>query len=390
MQDRCKPMVYDERRFLTGLRRQWLYVAVIYAAALGAGYWLMLRVWPATDAMQWLALALATMAVQMIVLWWALRFNHHPDGDALFPDLGVANGMTLTRGLLTCLMAGFLFGPTPIGWLAWAPALLYMTERVIDFFDGFVARYTSRETKLGAILDMEFDGLGILIAVSLAIQYEHLPVWYLVLGLGRQLFVLGIWVRQRLKWPVRDLPPSDHRRLIAGFQTGFISIVLWPVWTTEVALFAAWLFAAPLIFSFGRDWLAVSTTIDADSARYQDVRRHAKTIVEEWLPLLARLTGALLAGWLIWQGDSLPLALIALATVAALSMLLGAIGRAGALTLAFIAAFSAVAVGLRFDNALLLTCAVIVLHLGSGRFALWQPEEYYLHAKLGARNGANL
>ncbi len=383
-------MVYDERRFLTGLRRQWLYVAVIYAAALGAGYWLMLRVWPATDAMQWLALALAAMVVQMIVLWWALRFNHHPDGDALFPDLGVANGMTLTRGLLTCLMAGFLFGPTPIGWLAWAPALLYMTERVIDFFDGFVARYTSRETKLGAILDMEFDGLGILIAVSLAIQYEHLPVWYLVLGLGRQLFVLGIWVRQRLNWPVRDLPTSDHRRLIAGFQTGFISIVLWPVWTTEVALFAAWLFAAPLIFSFGRDWLAVSTTIDADSARYQDVRRHVKTIVEKWLPLLARLTGALLAGWLIWQGDSLPLALIALATVAALSMLLGAIGRTGALTLAFIAAFSAVAIGLRFDNALLLACAVVVLHLGSGRFALWQPEEYYLHAKLGARNGANL
>ncbi|GIK74117.1 MAG: hypothetical protein BroJett021_31050 [Chloroflexota bacterium] len=382
-------MVYDERRFLTGLRRQWLYVAVIYAAALGAGYWLMQRVWPAADAVQWLALALATMAVQMIVLWWALRFNHHPDGDALFPDLGVANGMTLTRGLLTCLMAGFLFGPNPMGWLAWAPAFLYMTERIIDFFDGFVARYTSRETKLGAILDMEFDGLGILIAVGLAIQYGHLPVWYLVLGLGRQLFVLGIWIRQRLNWPVRDLPPSDHRRLIAGFQTGFISIVLWPVWTTEVAMFAAWLFAAPLIFSFGRDWLAVSTTIDADSARYQDVRRRAKAIVEEWLPPLVRLTGALLTGWLIWQGDSLPLALTALATVAALSMVLGVIGRAGALALAFVAAFSAVATGLRFDNALLLTCAVIVLHLGSGRFALWQPEEYYLHAKLGARNGAN-
>jgi CDP-diacylglycerol--glycerol-3-phosphate 3-phosphatidyltransferase len=382
-------MVYDERRFLTGLRRQWLYVAVIYAAVLGAGYWLMLRVWPAADAVQWLALALATMAVQMIVLWCALRFNHHPDGDALFPDLGVANGMTLTRGLLTCLMAGFLFGPTPVGWLAWAPAVLYMTERVIDFFDGFVARYTSRETKLGTILDMEFDGLGILIAVGLAIQYGHLPVWYLVLGLGRQLFVLGIWIRQRMNKLVRDLPTSDHRRLIAGFQTGFISIILWPVWTTEVAMFAAWLFAAPLIFSFGRDWLAVSTTIDADSARYLAVRRRAKVAVEEWLPPLVRLTGALLTGWLVWQGDSLPPALTILALAAALSLLLGVAGRAGALALAFVAAFSATAVGLRFDNALLLTCAVIVLHLGSGRFALWQPEEYYLHAKLGARDEAN-
>jgi CDP-diacylglycerol--glycerol-3-phosphate 3-phosphatidyltransferase len=383
-------MVYDEQRFLTGLRRQWLYVAAIYAATLGAGYWLMLGVWPAANAIQWLALALATMAVQMIVLWWALRFNHHPEGAALFPDLGLANGMTLTRGLLTCLMAGFLFGPMPVGWLAWAPAVLYMTERVIDFFDGFVARYTSRETKLGTILDMEFDGLGILIAVGLAIQYGHLPVWYLVLGLGRQLFVLGIWIRQRLNWPVRDLPPSDHRRLIAGFQTAFISIVLWPLWTPETAMFAAWLFAVPLIFSFGRDWLAVSTTIDADSARYLAVRRSAKVVIEEWLPPIARLTGALLTGWLVWQGEIAPPVLTVLAAVAALSLLLGVIGRAGALVLSFVAAVSATAVGLHFDNALLLTCAVIVLHLGSGLFALWQPEEYYLHAKLGARNEANL
>lgn len=382
-------MVYDERRFLTGLRRQWFYVAIIYAAVLGAGYWVMARVSPAAGAVQWLALALTTMAVQMVVLWWALRFNHHPDGDALFPDLGVANGMTLTRGLLTCLMAGFLFSPTPVGWLAWAPALLYMTERVIDFFDGFVARYTSRETKLGAILDMEFDGLGILIAVSLAIQYGHLPVWYLVLGLGRQLFVLGIWVRQRLNWPVRDLPPSDHRRPIAGFQTGFISIILWPLWTPEVAIFAAWLFAAPLFVSFVRDWLAVSTTIDADSARYQTVRRRTKVLVEEWLPPLARLSAAPLAAWLVWQGEGMSPMLAALAVIASLSLLLGVVARAGALVLAFVAAFSAVAVGLRFDNALMMTCAVFVLHLGSGRFALWQPEEYYLHAKLGARNEDN-
>jgi hypothetical protein len=26
-----------------------------------------------------------------------------------------------------------------------------------------------------------------------------------------------------------------------------------------------------------------------------------------------------------------------------------------------------------------------VLHTGGGLLALWQPEEYYVHAKLGAR-----
>lgn len=383
-------MLYDDRHVLTGLRRQWALVALLYGGVLATGYWTMLQFWPAPAALRWLTLASATMAVQMVVLWWALRFNHPPTGAALFTDLGIANSMTLTRGLLTCLMAGFLFGPAPQGWLAWAPAVLYMTERVIDFFDGFVARYTRRETKLGSILDMEFDGLGILIAVGIAIQLDHLPLWYLILGLGRQLFIFGIWVRQRLGWPVFDLPPSDHRRLIAGFQTGFISIILWPTWTTEVAMVAAWLFAVPLLFSFGRDWLVVSATLDAASPGYQRVRQRAKLIFEQWLPPLVRLLGAALVGWMIVQGASLTGGLAWLAALAAVLLLLGALGRAAALVVAFVAAFSAVQIGLRLDNALLLLCAVYILHLGSGRLAAWTPEEYYLHAKLGARDEVSL
>lgn len=383
-------MLYDDRHVLTGLRRQWALVALLYGGVLATGYWTMLQFWPAPAALRWLTLASATMAVQMVVLWWALRFNHPPTGAALFTDLGIANSMTLTRGLLTCLMAGFLFGPAPQGWLAWAPAVLYMTERVIDFFDGFVARYTRRETKLGSILDMEFDGLGILIAVGIAIQLDHLPLWYLILGLGRQLFIFGIWVRQRLGWPVFDLPPSDHRRLIAGFQTGFISIILWPTWTTEVAMVAAWLFAVPLLFSFGRDWLVVSATLDAASPGYQRVRQRAKLIFEQWLPPLVRLLGAALVGWMIVQGASLTGGLAWLAALAAVLLLLGVLGRAAALVLAFVAAFSAVQIGLRLDNALLLLCAVYILHLGSGRLAAWTPEEYYLHTKLGARDEVSL
>jgi CDP-diacylglycerol--glycerol-3-phosphate 3-phosphatidyltransferase len=377
-------MLYDEKRALTELRRRWFYVALLYGAVLATGYWTMLQWWPASDAIRWLVLAMATMTVQMAVLRWALQFNHRPAGAPLYPDLGVANGMTLTRGLLTCLMAGFLFGPTLQGWLAWAPALLYLTERVIDFFDGFVARYTSRETKLGSILDMEFDGLGILIAVGLAIQLDHLPVWYLILGLGRQLFIFGIWMRKRRRKPVFDLPPSQHRRVIAGLQTGFISIILWPLWTSQVAMFAAWLFAAPLIFSFGRDWLVVSAVIDASSEAYHSTRRRAKLLFEQWLPLAARGAGALLTGWMLWRGDNFSNETAWLAGVAAILLVLGVVGRGAALVLAFLAAFNASSAGLQLDNGLLLICAVLVLHLGSGRFALWQPEEYYLHTQLGA------
>jgi CDP-diacylglycerol--glycerol-3-phosphate 3-phosphatidyltransferase len=371
-------MIGDVPPALSALRRQWFAVALLYCAALGAGYGTLAAA--GSDARCWLLLAAAAMCVQLGVLWWALRFNHPPGTRTLFPSLGLANWMTSVRGLLASLLAGFLLGAEPLGWLAWAPAALYMAERVIDFFDGLVARYTRRESQLGTILDMEFDGLGILIAVGLAIQYGHLPVWYWVLGLGRQLFILGLWIRRRLNWPVLDLQPSDHRRLIAGFQTGFISIILWPLWTDQVALYLAWLFAVPLIFSFGRDWLVVSTTVDVSSAHYQRIRRQTKKVVEQWLPPCLRLVGAGLTVWLVWQAG-LPL----LALAAAASLLLGVLGRVGAVCLAFLAAWHATQMGLQLDNGLLLFCAVAVVHLGSGRWAGWQPEEHYLHAKLGTR-----
>jgi hypothetical protein len=71
--------------------------------------------------------------------------------------------------------------------------------------------------------------------------------------------------------------------------------------------------------------------------------------------------------------------------LAAVMVLLGVAGRVGALVLAAIAAANIVAAGLRPDgNALLLVCALVVAHLGSGRWAVWRPEERLLRIKAGA------
>jgi CDP-diacylglycerol--glycerol-3-phosphate 3-phosphatidyltransferase len=222
-----------------------------------------------------------------------------------------------------------------------------------------------------------------------------------VLGFSRQLFVLGLWLRRRWGKPVYDLPPSEQRRVIAGFQTGFMTLVLWPLWPAPVTLLAAYLMAIPLVFSFGRDWLVVSGTIDANAPRYQRARQAGKRLIEGWLPLAARLCAALLVlpllwqatpGLAPWQAGSAPQAAtllfgggVLLGLLAAVGVLLGAAGRISALALAAIAAADIAAAGPHSDgNVALLVWALVVVQLGSGVWALWQPEERWLRTKAGA------
>ncbi len=397
-------MIGDPKHSLSPLRRQWLLVTGCYLAALLLGYLLLERSSLQQIAWQWLLPAAAAMIAQLAILWHALPYNRrqggslaHGESAPLLGSLGYANALTLLRGLLICLLAGFLFAPAPAGLLLWMPALLYTLERLMDFADGYVARITRRETKLGEILDIEYDSLGFFIAILLGIQYGKLPPWYLLMGLFRGLFVLGLWLRRRRGLPIYELPPSDQRRVIAGFQTGFVTVALWPLWPPSVTLLAAYLMALPLIFSFGRDWLAVSGAIDATSATYQRLRRTGKLLIEGWLPLVARLCAAGLAFPILWQVGASGMegvtfwwgGLILLGLLAVLSVLLGVVGRAGALLLAILAALGMATAqdggGLPGEGyALLFVCAVVVLHLGSGKLALWRPEEKWLRAKLGA------
>ncbi|MFN8488644.1 MAG: CDP-alcohol phosphatidyltransferase family protein [Caldilineaceae bacterium] len=398
-------MVLDNRQNLVLLRWRWVLVTALYLSGLVLGYRFLRYAWQSGWEVRWLGLATLTMLLLLGIFWQALHYNHRPTETALLPSLGYGNGMTLARGLCTTLLAGFLFAPRPTGALAWVPALLYTAERLLDYFDGYVARRTGQATKLGAILDMEFDCVGFLLAVLLCIQYGQLPFWYVVLGLARYLFVGGIWLRQWNNKPVAPLPPSDNSRLIAGFQTTFVSVVLWPIITPQISQFAGYLFALPLCYSFGRDWLVVSHVLDIETQLYQTLRRTVKQLFEQWTPLAARVMGALVAGGMLWraaplfsawagdfgvQGLQMPpiflfMLLASLWATATLLLLFGVLGRFAALALFCLAALDLVANGLHWtDNGLLFICTIIVLHLGSGHFALWSPDERWVRMKLGA------
>ena len=102
------------------------------------GYVLLSQSWP--YAQRWIILAALVQIYSLGLLWLHLPLNRRQEEQTLLAKLGIANHLTLMRGLIASLIAGFLFSPWPTGALAWLPFLLYLASYILDYLDGFYAR----------------------------------------------------------------------------------------------------------------------------------------------------------------------------------------------------------------------------------------------------------
>jgi CDP-diacylglycerol--glycerol-3-phosphate 3-phosphatidyltransferase len=282
--------------------------------------------------------------------------------------------------------------------------LLYTTADIADYLDGYLARITNHATALGARLDMEYDGLGMLIVSLLAVWYGQLPWWYLSLGLARYLFVFGLWWREKRGLPVYAMTPSIHRRIFAGFQMGFMSAVLWPILPPAGAAIAGTIFAAATAVSFLRDWMVAIGWLDPQSASYQRVQPQIFRLATFWLPPLLRLglvggTAVILtklapvwqpANWVdLFMSWRLPVpSLLATAWViifllAGTAVALGLMGRLLSLPLVFPLGFEIITNGLSFANGVTLSCIIALMLLGTGPLSIWRPEERFMVYRAG-------
>jgi CDP-diacylglycerol--glycerol-3-phosphate 3-phosphatidyltransferase len=199
------------------------------------------------------ALSLGTWLVVAVTLW-----RSRPLLDPRATRLGAATHLTLLRGLLISLAAGFA-PVAPVGAVRWLPALLYATAAVGDRFDGIIARRLGETTALGARLDEAIDALGLLAAPVVAVCWGRLPPWYLLLGVTYYLYRAAIWMRRRLELPVHlERVKRRHlTRIFAGLQMTLVSVALAPLLSLQVTAIAATLIMMPTLMFFARDWLIV-------------------------------------------------------------------------------------------------------------------------------------
>lgn len=217
---------------------------------------------PRPSAFLWFLQSIVVMGYVLGLLRYGLRWNYHPQRKILHSTFGCGTWLTIIRGALIAVLAGYLFQPWPAsqflpGRLSWAPGLLYLSASILDNIDGRVARAVRQETRLGAFLDINLDALGLLIAPLVAIGYGQLPVTYLSVGCAYYVFTAGIRLRKKLSMPVVEPGPWRGARVIAGLQMGFVGIALLPAIKPPVATLAAYVMMIPLLGGFVRDWMIV-------------------------------------------------------------------------------------------------------------------------------------
>ena len=186
------------------------------------------------------------------------------------PSLGVANGLTLLRGVLFCAVGGFVVATPSHGWL---PAVIFAVGASLDVVDGTVARRT-RTTELGERLDPAVDALGVLVGAAAAVTLEALPAWYLLAGCLWFGYAGSLRLRRRRGLSVRELPSSRVRGPIGASQMAVIAAALVPPAPTGTVTVAAAVAMIALVASFLRDWLVATGRLDRETP---DARRTTVT-----------------------------------------------------------------------------------------------------------------
>jgi CDP-diacylglycerol---glycerol-3-phosphate 3-phosphatidyltransferase len=391
--------VIERQGELISLRKRWLIFTSASTLALGGIFVLLLNTWEPHNSIRWLLTASTGMSVLLWVLWQNLDQNYRPGEVSLLPTFGPGNSLTLLRGTLLAILAGFIFLPQPENILAWSPAFIFTLAIAADFFDGFAARVSNHVTRLGESLDMKLDGVGVLIAIILAVQYGSLPAWYLLVASARYLYLGGIYIREKKAYPVYDLPPSIRRRAFAGLQMGFASAMLWPIFTPPGTSVAALFFAIPFLSGFLLDWLYSSGVLKASTGQNL---ANASRLLNRALPVALRLVLVAMIPVLIWerfQNYSNPdqaysaitlfspgMALLTLFTLEIIGMVLVIIGAAGrvvsiaGLLLLGINQFYASLHPLQY---LLIVLYISIIYIGSGPYSLWKPEDQLIYRQAG-------
>jgi CDP-diacylglycerol--glycerol-3-phosphate 3-phosphatidyltransferase len=348
----------------------------------------------AQPAGRWFLQAALVLAWVFFRLRRVLELNHRPGDPRLLASLGPANRITLARALLTASLAGFLFQAPPAGadpaW-SWLPGLLYLSAAVMDYADGIVARATGTITRLGEVLDIEIDALGLLVASLLLVSSGRAPLPYLWVGFGYYGVQAAIRLRRAAGQPIARVAPRPDARWIAGCEMGYAAAALLPVFGPEATYPAAWVMSIGLFLSLGRDWLIVCGYAAPDGTPRGRTLKILERALTGVLPVMLRVAMAVAGALTLWEWPTgavapLPSGAGQAAWIAAGALcILGVAARCAAVILSLWSAAWLIPASPGILSSLTLAAALMLMLTGAGHPRLGQPEDRLLMARKGSQ-----
>ena len=186
------------------------------------------------------------------------------------------------------------------------------------------------------------------------------------------LYQWGLQRRHKQGLPVYQLAENPLRRTLAGFQMGFIAVVLWPLLNPEMTLIASVAFMLPVLFGFVTDWFQVCGKLPLQSST--SLEKFSVNFFQPGLRILLviiLLTLLQKTGVFRWPNAE-PNTMLTLALLCCGGLvLLGLAGRLGALLLLILLGWCLPELVPTYLGYALIYSAVWLLLLGTGRFSLW-------------------
>lgn len=131
----------------------------------------------------------------------------------------VPNVLSLSRIALLPLFIWSLYRP---GYL-WLAGALIAWGIVSDLLDGYLARLLNQESEWGRVLDPLADKLGLAAVLIFCYAARDLPLWVVVLVVGRDLFILVL--APVLAGRMGELPQSNMPGRLAALFFGIVALV---------------------------------------------------------------------------------------------------------------------------------------------------------------------
>lgn len=333
-------------------------------------------------ALQWAFVAALFWAYVWRQCWQGRDTNRATQFSPLFTSLGLANRLTLLRGFLIAMTAGFIFQHPQSPFTIWIPALLYSVAAILDRVDGFVARRKNHSSLLGSTLDNVFDALGLIVAPILAVDLGKIHWSYLLVSVAYYAFQLGLAWRLKNKLSIVPLAPNKLRRTLAGFQMGYVAVALWPPFNAPITQAAGFAFMLPVLLGFLVDWFIVSGRLQAQHT--EKIFAALKSFSHRYLQPSLRVVfvGFLITVLLNFEINPLSVLCLYLATAL---IVLGCGARIGAVIVLIALALQAPSLVATPSLFALLLLSTWIALLGSGGFSLWRGDDLWVERQDGAQ-----